>query len=171
MNDLDDMVQDVIPTPQMAARTFSEWLSFADTGLSYEELPRPTLWHVLILPKQPKRMSAGGIALPDQAMDAEKYLNYIGQVVAMGPMAGKNERFQNPDYESYPGRKACGMSHGRWDADQPQRFLWDVKVGDWVLFGKYAGMGKTYKDVMFVTTNDDHITDVIDDPGKFTVYV
>ena len=170
MSDLDQMVDDVQPAPQPVARNYSEWLSFEDTGLTYAELPKPTLWHVLILPKQPKRMSAGGIALPDQAVQAEKYLNYIGQVVAMGPLAGKSEKFQNPDYEPYPGRKACGMSLVRWNADQPQRFLWDVKIGQWVLFGKYSGMGKTYKEVMFMTVHDDAITDVVENPGLFTVY-
>lgn len=147
--------------PQMFAREQLEWMEFKDTGIEAKDLPVPTTWHVLIFPKQPKKMSSGGIALPEQAQDVEMHLNYIGQVVAMGPLAGKNEKFENPDY--------------RYDVTTMEaltpRYLWNVKVGDWVIYGKYSGMHKTFRGVRLLTVNDDDITDIITSPADFKVYI
>lgn len=154
--DLDSAVADVREAPTVFGREITEWVTFADTGLTHDELPQPTLWRVLVLPKQPKLMSRGGIALPMQAQEVEMHLNYIGQVVAMGPLAGKSPKFENPDWNSTPG---------------VPRYLWNVKVGDWVIYGRYAGQIKQYKGVRFLTVNDDEITDVIRSPDGFRVYV
>ena len=59
----DDYPIDDIVAPQLFARSF-EWQTFEDTGIKPEELPRPTTWHVLVMPKQPRKISKGGIALP-----------------------------------------------------------------------------------------------------------
>lgn len=150
-------VPDVSAAPQVFERGFSEFATFEDVGLKLEELPKPTLWRVLVLPKQPKKMSAGGIALPTMAVDAERHLNFIGQVLALGPLAGKSDKFLNPDWQ--PGHY-----------DKP-RWLWDVKVGDWVVYGRYAGMAKEFKGVKLLTVNDDEITEVISGPDGFRVYL
>lgn len=159
--DLDSIVAEVQEAPTIFGREITEWVTFADTGLTYDELPQPTLWRVLVLPKQPKLMSRGGIALPAQAQEVEMHLNYIGQVVAMGPLAGKSAKFENPDWRE----------DGHIPLPNVPRFLWDVKVGDWVIYGKYAGQIKFYKGVRFLTVNDDEITDVIKSPDGFRVYV
>jgi co-chaperonin GroES (HSP10) len=179
------MLQDLeVPEPTQAPQVFereiSEWLTFEDTGINRADLGEPTLWRVLVLPKQPKRMSRGGIALPSQAVDAEIHLNYIGQVVAMGPLAGKSEKFQNPEW--MPPRDRAEHEWRTQEREREQatmgyemrrvpRFLWDVKVGDWVIFGRYAGQVTTFKDVRFLTVNDDDITQVIQGPEGFRVYV
>lgn len=136
----------------------SECIGFADTGLKYEELPDPALWRCLVLPKQPKRVSAGGIALPDQAMDAEMHLNYIGQIVKVGPLAGKNDRFQNPEWFD-----GCSESI--------PRYLWDYKPGDWVIFGRYGGMVLTYKGIKLTILNDDEIISRIQAPDGYKIYL
>ena len=135
--------------PSVFARETLEWVTFEETGIKREELGTPSLWHVLIMPKQPKKMSAGGIALPAQAQEVERHQNYIGQVVAMGPLAGLSDKFKDPR----------GVHR------------WDVKIGDWVIYGRYSGMHKRFKDVEFLTVNDDDITDIIPSPSGWKVHV
>ena len=105
-------------------------------------------------------MSKGGIALPDAAMDGEAHLNYIGRVVALGPLAGKSEKFQNPYWDPLDDGEAIA-----------RRYLWDVKEGDWVVFSRYAGQRKEFNGVKLLTVNDDEILDVIDGPEGFRIYV
>lgn len=73
--------------------------------------PQPTGYRLLVEPVQVKQETAGGIALPEQAVKAQEYLRYIGKVVAMGPEAYQHDKF-----------------HGAW-----------CEVGDWIAYGQYAG--------------------------------
>lgn len=111
------------------------------------DLPRPLLWRCIVMPVQPKRMSAGGIALPEAAQDAELHLQYTGKLVAVGPLAGKNERFKSGD-----------------------DYLWDAKVGDWVVYGRYAGQKVEFRGVRYLIMNDDEILGVADGPDGFRIY-
>lgn len=167
--DSSDDVDETTP-PTMFERELTEAMSFEDTGLNLEELPQPTLWRVLVLPRQPKKMSKGGIALPETAQEAETHLNYIGQVLALGPLAGKSEKFQNPEWMPPRDRADTAQRYAsalteiaRFGHELPKapRFLWDVKVGDWVLFGRYSGMVITYKGVRLLNLNDDDITEIL----------
>ena len=139
---------DCFTPPTMFARESLDWTTFEDTKIDQAELPAPTTWHVLIMPKQPKQMSKGGIALPTQAQDVEMHLNYIGQVVAIGPLCGQHEKFQ--------------------DASGKPR--WDVKLWDWVIYGRYAGLHIMFKGVKFLLVNDDDILNIIKSPDGFKVY-
>lgn len=140
----------------MNAVVEGDWLNPEDVTLPVD-LPEPSLWRVLIVPVQPKQMSKGGIALPSQTSDAEGYLNYIGRIAAFGPLAGKNEKFLNPD------RPPLG---------EPQpRYLWDYKVGDWVTYGRYAGQRMEKDGVKLVLVNDDEILARIKSPQGFRIYV
>lgn len=153
---------DEFTPPQVFAREGAlDVVDFKETGIDINEVIKPSLWNVIIFPKQPRKMSAGGIALPTSAQDVERYLNYIGQVVAMGPLAGKSEKFQNPDWNSEPGSVGNSLP----------RYHWDVKVGDWVTFGKYSGMNFEAKGYRFMNVNDDMITGVIKNPADFRVHV
>jgi co-chaperonin GroES (HSP10) len=145
----------VVPT--VFSRELSEFESFDETGIKLEELPQPTLWRVLLLPKQAKKMSAGGIALPSTALDAESHLQYIGQVIALGPLAGKSDKYLNPAWK--PGH-----------FDKPQ-WLWDVAVGDWVMYGRYSGLKISYKDATLLMVNDDEIISKIERPDGYKVYI
>ncbi|MCC6475126.1 MAG: co-chaperone GroES [Burkholderiales bacterium] len=124
-------------------------MDFSETGIDPDDIPEPTIWRVLVFPKQPKRMTASGIALPSMAQSVERHLNYIGQVVAMGPIAGKSERFRRPD----------------------GTLAWDIKVGDWVIYGRYSGQHVEYQGVELLTVNDDDITMRIKNPAGFRVYL
>lgn len=182
MESLDASDEEII-APTTVGREILEWMDFKETGLTLDELPRPTLWRVLIFPKQPKKMSAGGIALPGSVQSIEKLLNNIGQVVALGPLAGKSPKFENPDWLAPPPTlKAVfdGMMEGEsWEqverkmapAPVVPRYLWDVKVGDWVIYGKYSGQHTEYKSTALLMCNDDDITQVITSPEGFKVFV
>lgn len=146
----------VVPT--MFSRNITNFQTFDDTGLKLDELPQPTLWRVLVLPMQAKKMSAGGIALPESATEAEGHLQYIGQVLAVGPLAGKSDKYQNPEW------------YGPGYFDIP-RWLWDVKVGDWIMYGRYSGLKITLKEVTLLMVNDDEIISKIDRPDGYRVYI
>ena len=102
---------------------------------------KPLLWRVLICPVQPRKLSKGGIALPDAVQDGEEHLNYIGRVVSLGPLAG----------DKWAGK-------------------WAVKEGDCVVYGRYAGQRMEWKGVKLVEVNDDEILAVVDSIESFRIY-
>lgn len=116
-------------------------------------------WRVLILPQQPKVRSKGGIELPDSVQDSEQHLQYIGMVLAIGPLAGKNERFLPPSFRD------INLAQTR---DLP--FAWPYKVGDWVTYGRYAGMKQEYRGTKLLVVNDDELTGRIPGPEGFKIY-
>lgn len=136
-------------------------------GVNYEEgledigdmevppgCPESFLWRLLIMPAQPRTMSKGGIALPTKVMEAEEHLNYIGKVVNIGPLAGKSEKFENPEWKQYWG----GPGSDRMpDQPVPQRYLWDIQVGDWVIYGRYTGQKCWFRGAKMIFVNDDEI--------------
>lgn len=115
------------------------------------DAPQPMLWRVLIRPKSPKRVSAGGIVLASQAKDAETYLQHIGRVVALGPLAGKSERYRDPDDST--------------------KLLHSVNVGDWVCYGRYAGQRIVHRGLRLLVVNDDEILARVTEPDVIRVYV
>jgi hypothetical protein len=154
----------------------SSWLNDQDVKVP-TGVPVPTLWRVLVMPVQPRRMSRGtsgvSIALPDATQDSEGYLNYIGKVVLLGPLAGKNDKFENPDWarwkealEHAPDTETGGKAR----MNPVPRWLWGVKEGDWVIYGRYAGQRMEFEGVKLVMTNDDEILGVVADPSGFRIY-
>lgn len=106
--------------------------------------PQPMLvvkgYRVLVRPLGVKDKTKGGIILPDQTKEDANYLNTIGRVVAIGPLAWKR-----PDYEI----------EGPWCA-----------IGDYVLFPKFGGGRIIYGGVKYVLINDDEVQAVVPDIGK-----
>ena len=137
----------------------TKWATLEDCGISLDELlrkfKRTMLWTILVLPMQARKVSKGGIALPDQAMEAEQHMTYLGRVVFKGPLVGLNERFKNP----------CVTGPGRGE------YCYELDEGDWIIYGRYAGQPIIYKDVVFHTINDDMVRHVIDNPDGFRMYV
>jgi co-chaperonin GroES (HSP10) len=64
-------------------------------------------------------------------------------VIALGPLAGQSDKF---------GGK------------------WDIKVGDWVVYGRYVGQRMTHKDVRLLMVDDDQIQGVLADPYALKIY-
>lgn len=112
------------------------------------DLPQPLLWRVLVLPVQPQKVSRGGIVLPYQAQDAQAHLQVIGRVAAMGPLAGKSDKYR---FE--------GSLH------------YGVGVGDWVMFPRYAGQRVEFKGLRLVSLNDDELLAKIAGPEGFRIHI
>lgn len=107
--------------------------------------PQPLLWRVLIAPVKPKTMSRGGIEIPALAQEAQEYMNYLGKVVAVGDLAFKSEKFAGQ--QSFPG------------------------VGDFVIYGRYAGQKIQHRGVKLLVVNDDEILCVVSDPEALKIYI
>ncbi len=118
-----------------------------------EDAPEAFLWRLLIMPAQPRAMSKGGIALPNKVMEAEEHLNYIGKVVGIGPLAGKSEKFANPAWTEWRDNTSVEPP----PRPEPPRYLWDIKVGDWVIYGRYTGQKCWFKGAKMIFVNDDEI--------------
>ena len=77
------------------------------------KLPMPTGWRMLVLPFRMKEKTDGGIIMGTETIDRQQVASQCGNVIAMGDAC-------YVDKERYP--------NGPW-----------CKVGDWVVFARYAG--------------------------------
>ena len=111
----------------------------------FSKMPQPLYWRVLVRPKQPAKMTKGGIALPQETRIAEGYRNYVGQIVAAGGEAFQSERFARE--KRLP------------------------KVGDWCVYGRYAGQRLEYRGELLIVVNDDELLCVAPDPESLRIYV
>ena len=105
---------------------------------SFERLPSPTGWRLLILPYRGKGKTEGGVFLPDAIVDRESIATVCGYVLKTGPLVYK-------DKEKFPS--------GAW-----------CKEKDWVIFGRYAGARFIIEGGEVRILNDDEIIAVIQDP-------
>jgi co-chaperonin GroES (HSP10) len=111
------------------------------------DIPKPLLWRVLIQPYEPPRSTQGGILLAGETIENTRLLTVVGKVVAMGSLAFKAKTRSGLDLTE--------------EANQP-------KVGDWVLYGTYAGQRIKMKDGrQFVVLNDDEIVSRIEQPESY----
>ena len=78
-----------------------------------EKLPQPTGWRILVLPFKMSEKTKGGVIMNESTLERQQVASQCGNVLAMGPQCYKDE-------ERYP--------NGPW-----------CKVGDWVIFARYAG--------------------------------
>ena len=80
---------------------------------TFNRLPEPTGWRLLILPYRGKGKSQGGVLLPDTVVDRESVATVCGYVLKVGPLAYE-------DRKKFPS--------GPWCREK-----------DWIIFGRYAG--------------------------------
>ena len=78
-----------------------------------DKLPQPTGWRILVLPFKMNEKTKGGVIMNESTLERQQVASQCGNVLAMGSECYKNK-------ERYP--------HGPW-----------CKVGDWVVFARYAG--------------------------------
>jgi len=128
------------------------------------ECIKPSLtWRVLVCPQQPRRESrgehGGKIALPETTQEAEGHLQFIGQILAVGPLAGRNERFLPPQFRDVD-LKTAG----------PLPYAWPFAEGHWCLYGRYAGQRIEYDGIRMLVVNDDELIGRIPGPEGFRVY-
>ena len=105
---------------------------------TFERLPNPTGWRLLILPYRGKGKTEGGVLLPDAVIDRESVATVCGYVLKSGPLSYKDE-------EKFPSGPWC-------------------KEKDWVIFGRYAGARFKIDGGEVRILNDDEVIAVIQDP-------
>ena len=102
------------------------------------KLPQPTGWRMLVLPFKMKEKTKGGIIMGQDTLEKQQVASQCGNVLAMGPDAyGDKQRF--PD--------------GPW-----------CKVGDWVMFARYAGSRIKIDGGEVRLLNDDEVLATIKNP-------
>jgi len=111
-----------------------------------DKLPTPRGWKILIVPYTQPKVSKGGIHFADSTIRTEEIATSIGYVVALGPLAYKDEA------------KFGG-------------FPW-CKKGDYVVFGRYAGSrllmrGEDNDHLPIRLLNDDEILAVLPNPEDY----
>ena len=79
---------------------------------------KPILWHLIVEPVDPPEKSEGGIALPDEVVEANEMMAFVGKVVALGSLAYKAKPREGLDYTTEP--------------NKPQ-------VGDYIVYGRHSG--------------------------------
>jgi len=102
------------------------------------KLPQPTGWRMLVLPFRMKEKTDGGVILGTETIDRQQVASQCGNVLAMG--------------------SDCYMDKDRFK-DGP----W-CKVGDWVVFARYAGSRIEIEGGEVRLLNDDEILATVQDP-------
>ena len=102
------------------------------------KLPQPTGWRILILPFKMNQKTKGGVILGESTLEKQQVASQCGNVLAVGPHAYQDkERFPN----------------GPW-----------CKVGDWVMFARYAGSRIKIEGGEVRLLNDDEVLATIENP-------
>ena len=116
-----------------------QWISGEETEVS-DPSPLPIIpgFHILIRPVSIKTKTKGGILLPDSTKDDMAYLTTVGKVLAVGDLAYKDEN-------KFPS--------GAW-----------CKTGDYVCYGKHAGVKMLYRGVKLILLFDDQLMLKVDNP-------
>ena len=102
------------------------------------KLPKPTGWRLLVLPFRMDEKTKGGILMGQETLDKQQVASQCGNVLAMGPDCYK-------DKDRYP--------DGPW-----------CKVGDWVIFARYAGSRIQIEGGDIRLLNEDEILATVKNP-------
>jgi len=102
------------------------------------KLPQPTGWRILVLPFRMGEKTKGGILMGQDTLEKQQVASQCGNVLAMGPdcYRDKNRYKQGP-----------------W-----------CKVGEWVMFARYAGSRIKIEGGEVRLLNDDEILATIKNP-------
>mgnify|MGYP003147940136 FL=1 len=102
------------------------------------KLPQPTGWRILVLPFKINEKTKGGIIMGQDTIEKQQVASQCGNVLAMGPDCYRDkDRFNK----------------GPW-----------CKVGDWVMFARYAGSRIKIEGGEVRLLNDDEILATIKNP-------
>ncbi len=109
------------------------------------ELPTPSGWRILVLPFTPKEKTSGGIIIAQESLDSLRIATNCGYVLKIGPLAYH-------DQKRYP--------TGPW-----------CKIGDWVIFARYAGSRLPIEGGEVRILNDDEVLGTISNPESVLHYI
>ena len=102
------------------------------------KLPQPTGWRILVLPFKMGEKTKGGIFMGQDTLEKQQVASQCGNVLAMGPDCYR-------------------------DKDRYKQGPW-CKVGDWVMFARYAGSRIKIEGGEVRLLNDDEILATIKNP-------
>ena len=102
------------------------------------KLPQPTGWRILVLPFKINEKTKGGIIMGQDTIEKQQVASQCGNVLAMGP-----DCYHDKDR----------FNKGPW-----------CKVGDWVMFARYAGSRIKIEGGEVRLLNDDEILATIKNP-------
>ena len=102
------------------------------------KLPQPTGWRILVLPFKMGEKTKGGILMGQDTLEKQQVASQCGNVLAMG-------------LDCY--RDKSRYKQGSW-----------CKVGDWVMFARYAGSRIKIEGGEVRLLNDDEILATIKNP-------
>ena len=102
------------------------------------KLPQPTGWRLLVLPFKMNEKTKGGVIINESTLERQQVASQCGNVLAMGSECYK-------DKERYPSGPWC-------------------KVGDWVVFARYAGSRIEIEGGEVRLLNEDEILATVQDP-------
>ena len=102
------------------------------------KLPQPTGWRILVLPFKMGEKTKGGILMGQDTLEKQQVASQWGNVLAMGPDCYR-------------------------DKDRYKQGPW-CKVGDWVMFARYAGSRIKIEVGEVRLLNDDEILATIKNP-------
>jgi len=109
-----------------------------------DQLPEPVGYRILVLPFTPKEKTKGGILFSQEQLDKARIATTCGYVLKMGDLAyADKEKFNEP-----------------W-----------CKVGDWVMFARYAGARLPIEGGEVRILNDDEVLGTISDPESVLHYI
>jgi len=103
-----------------------------------EETEKLTGWRIIVLPFRMDEKTKGGILMGQDTLDKQQVASQCGNVLAMGPQCYK-------DKERYP--------DGPW-----------CKIGDWVIFARYAGSRIQIEGGEIRLLNEDEILATVKNP-------
>jgi len=102
------------------------------------KLPVPTGWRLLVLPFKMNEKTKGGVLLGHETIERQQVGSQYGNVLAMGPDCySDKDRF----------------TQGPW-----------CKVGDWIIFARYAGSRIEIEGGEVRLLNDDEVLATVQDP-------
>lgn len=111
----------------------------------FDGLPQPLTWRILVMPVRPRKVSKGGIVLAETTQDVQRHLNYVGRIVSMGSLVYTDKRLAS-------------------EVNKPA-------VGEYVIYGRYAGQVLTYKGIRLLIINDDEILAKVSSPDDLKINV
>lgn len=101
----------------------------------------PTGWRILLKPKKSPSKSDGGILYAEETQEINQMSTVICEVIELGPLAYTEERHGDP-----------------W-----------VKVGDFVLIERFAGMKFNYRNAEYRIMNDEEIVGITENPDGISI--